>query len=686
MQMTSRRIRRLSLLFAIVLLCAAASLPRGASAQALEFAATFSTSPRLASDLERLDGFAAAAKWNAWAPLLQQLLDDERRQVIERDSGFLIGLRRALYERLKAAPAAGRAAYLKHAEAPAAQAYQAAAGQSDTSDMRSVLARYRETRMGPKALRWLADRALDAGRAGEAAVAYERLAETSAATPEVLLRGAVAASQADRPALATRLIQRVRSDFAAHPVRLAGEKITGKAAADQVAAGLKSTGPAAEPLQAFHRHAAVPARPSSPVSGELRRIWEYRLPMSRSVSISVFTGPGFRASPSYRFLFLGFPTVQGDQLWVQGPRSFAALDRSSGQPLWDYQHFFLTEDEMPDDNVNSRKGGIYYSSDRPVQGVPAVEGHLVAGRFPMAASEPTGQRWPADMAVGLFDARGGSLRWKRVAGGSPPGIFYNIPALRQNVVYSGIATHRGGITEYRAVALDAGSGEPMWECYLGGGTDPQGAVDGSPPLVHEGLVWTETSMYTLAGLDLLTGDPWLIYRYDPPAAVVTRYGGRIYVRNHPVTLLTAYGDRLIYVPRWSADMLALNLKSEKPAWSVLKPADPQSRPVLTAADEERAYLVGSDIHAASLADGKPVWNWRPPEGADLPSIPALVGDHLYVPCGKQVFVLEKKTGRQAAELHIGGPDAETTDMGVMTGAPEALYFQTAEKLIAFALP
>lgn len=671
----------------LVLLLALSVIP--AASQDTGFSASFSSSARASADLERMATLAGQSAWPAWAAVAQQLLDDDRRQVIERDAEFHVGLRRRVYDLLEQAPPAARAAYLQHAEEPARQAYENATKRDDEPAVREAYARYRLTRGGALALRWLADRALDRGRSEEALEAYSRLSSAANVSPEVLLRGAMAASASRNPEAAKAFLEQIRRDWAGHPVRLAGEQMTGKQAADQLAASLGRQPAAPDAVRrAYGTHESTAAGTPALASGELKRLWEYQIPLTRLAGSAVFrrTNPRGYTRTAYRFQFLSYPAVEGDQVWVQGPRSLTCLDRVTGNPQWDFKQFVLREDELPPSNANSRTGGIYYPSDRPSQGAPSLEGHLIAGRFPMAAVQATGSRWPADMALGIFDSRGGSLRWLRTAGGNPPGIYYNVPLLSGNVVYSGLAQHRGGITEYRAQALDAATGEPLWDCYLGGGTDPQGAVDGSPPLVHQGLVWTETSLYTLAGIDIITGDPWLIYRHTPTPASVTRLNGRIYLRDHPLTLLAASADRVYYAQRWGPEIVAIDQKQARRAWSRNKPADISAEPVAAAVDTQRIYLAGSGVQACSLTDGSIAWSWQPPEDVDLPGIPALGGARLYVPCGRRVFVLDAENGKQLAEFHIGAPDAEGNSMQVMVAAGDTLYLYTADKLVAFAIP
>jgi outer membrane protein assembly factor BamB len=671
-----------------------------------EFVPTFSTNTRVRQQVDRLNRLSGQKLWDEWLATYQQLVDDPEDPVLVRDEEFLVGVRYHCHQLLAGLPVQVRQRYRALYDGEARKVYDKAAAERDAAGMREVYSRYRFSTHASRALQWLADRALDEGRPEYARVAYSRLAKEPTVSAATLLRYVLAADAAGRPEEARSVLERVRKDFGGQPLQVGGQNTTAAAACDQIAKSLKRAA-APSPARRWPSFTGDNGdrKMKAVVSGTLERLWDYRYPTSTDSTIprgghTVIIGSGY-SIPRSRFGFLTFPSVVGDRLWVQGPRNLTALNPATGQPLWERQDFILSQADLPSQNQDPRMGGVWYRSGRPVQAAPAAEGHILVSRMPLAAGEREGGRWPADFALGAFDARSGAPLWRKVAGGDPRGLYFNLPALQGNIVFSGIATFNGGITEYRAVAMDAGSGEPLWTTYLGAGSDPLASTDGSPAAVRDGLVWIESSLYTLNVLDLLTGEIRLIYHYDPARRVGFQGGidSTPQVTNEPISAIAFAGKRVvdketvspvIFVPRWGTMAIALNAENGRHLWSSPK-SDQSSMGSLCGVDDQHVYVGGDQIQAINIGDdakhllgGAREWTWKPQAPSTSVGFAALSGDRIYVPVENRIHVRSAADGRELEVLDLSadlGDSPGFTSVLVLDGM---LLVSTRDRLLAFS--
>lgn len=654
--------------------------------QTSEFVPSFSTNTRVKQQVERLERLATQKLWDEWINLYQQLVDDDRDLVMARDEEFLVGIRYFCHQQLAAQPANVRQRYRTVADNDARKIYDKALAENDAAGMRDVYARYRFSSFGTPALKWSADRALDEGRSEWARVAYSRLAKEPAVTVSTLLRYAMAADAAGKADEASAVLDRVRKEFGAQPVKLGGQNSTGSAAADQVAKGFRARAAAKGSRWAAFAGGTGDRNMGAGLTGEIKKLWEFTQPTTpetvRPTQQQVIINSNY-ATTRARFNFLTFPAVSGDRLWLQGPRNISSVTLSSGEAAWDQQDFVLRREEMPNQNTDPRSGGISYRSGRPVQAAPSVEGHLLVTRMPLAGGERDG-RWPTDFAITALDNRSGSQLWRKVAGGEPRGMYYNIPALQANTVITGIATYKGGITEYNAVALDAGTGEQLWSTYLGGGSDPLAGVDGSPAAIKDGIVWIESSLYTLNAIDLLTGEVRFIYRYDPGRRA--RNSGidtSPTLTNEPISLIATAGGPIVFAPRWGVDVVAIDPVTGKLLWS--SPKGPLSQPsvgALFAVDGKRAYICGDHVQAISLANGAREWTWEPPGPSGSVGYAALCGDRIYVPIDGKIHVHGAVDGKELEVLDATEILGEANGLLTLVSTPDALLIASRDRLVA----
>jgi outer membrane protein assembly factor BamB len=675
------------LLLVLCLLCVSAVKPSHAARQAttVEFVPTFSTNARVKQDLDRLQRLGNQKQWDEWLGLYQRLIDDEHDLVVERDKEFLVGLRYHCHQLLAALPAPVRQRYRAVYDVPARQLYDKSAAESDARGMQDVYSRYRFSSHASRALLWIANRSLDEGRPEIARVAYSRLAKDPGVTVPLLLRYALAADAAGKPVEAAAVLDRVRREFGVQPVKIGGQELGGSAAADLLSRGLKGNGPApaARGWTAFAGAGGDRRMPPS-ATGRLKRLWEYSYSAAaggyRPGSGIVVYVPPSRS----RFNYLSFPVSDGERLWVQGPRNVAALDLKTGQRLWDKQGFVLSPDEAPSENSNPRTGGVWLPTGRPVQAAPSVDGHLLVTRLPYSVGGQDGTYWPADFAVTAFDARTGKQLWRKIAGGDPRGMFFNVPAARSGTVLTGIATYKGGITEYNAVALDGKTGEPLWNTYLGAGSDTLHVTDGSPAAVRDGLVWIESSLHTLNALDLLTGEIRLIYRYKPVDRTIYRgLDTSPPLSNEPLSLIAAGSGPVVFAPRWGTHVIALDPASGKLLWSSPKGAGGSPVGVLFAAGPKHAYICGNHIQAIGLAEGAPEWTWDPDTASSNIGYAALAGDRIYATLENKIYVLSAADGRELEVLDVSDVLGEASGFASIVALDKMLLVSIRDRLVAF---
>ncbi|HEU4752541.1 MAG TPA: PQQ-binding-like beta-propeller repeat protein, partial [Armatimonadota bacterium] len=645
---------------AVVLLGALAAAPLALTPAAAqyrtrtEFVPTYSTSTRVKQQVERLNRMAAQKQWDEWLAGYQQLVDDPRDLVIPRDEEFLVGIRYTLHQQLAGLPVTVRQRYRQLYDGEARKVYDKAAEQNSGAGMRDVYARYRFSSYAGKALLWLGNHALDEGHPELARLAYARLAKEPGTGAGVLLRYALAADGAGKPAEARAALERVRKEFAAEPVQLAGQNTTAGEAAGKIAGILKKEAPA--PRRAWTAFGGEAGDRQMPAffGSALKRLWTYDQPTSAEVPRTGGPSVSFSLGYSNRFRFLGFPAARGDRLWIQGPKNLAAVDLATGKATWDQQGW-REEGAAPQPQADFRGSRSVYNQSRPLQAAPTVEGDLVVTRIPLQAGERDQYLWPIDLALAAFDARTGRPVWRRVAGGEPRAYYWNLPAVQSGVVFSGINSIKGGINEFSATALDANTGEPIWSTYLGGGSDNFRTTDGSPPVLKDGMLWIESTLYTLSGVDALTGELRVIYRYPPERRLGSRGGfdNSPSVANEAISLVATGGNSIVFAPRWGTDVVALEASTGKLLWSSPKGPGQNTLGSLFAVDQKHAYVCGDYIQAISLADGAREWTWEPQNvSASDMGFAALCGDKVCVTISGKLHVRSAADGREVQVLDL----------------------------------
>jgi outer membrane protein assembly factor BamB len=310
-----------------------------------------------------------------------------------------------------------------------------------------------------------------------------------------------------------------------------------------------------------------------------------------------------------------------------------------------------------------------------------MDGGLLALRTPLLSTTGYGR---TDYLMVALDARSGKQLWRRTAEGEAEGVFFNAPALRDNTLYTGVATSQAGLTEFRAVALEAGTGDTLWSQYLGGGSDVVGTIDGSPPVLRDGVVWIESALHTLNALDMITGEIRAIYKYQPRARA--QFGGMegYPLGNEPISLLPSTGP-LVFSSRWGDQVVAIDPNTYKLLWSAPK----GGATAVFAVDKQSAYLAcPTEMAAFDMDTGLKRWVRPSPGPQYATGYAALAGNQLcWLVEGKVVFV-DPASGNLAGSIDLTdalnqSEGSSSPGIGTLLVVGNRLLVCLPQKVVAF---
>jgi outer membrane protein assembly factor BamB len=661
--------------------------PFPASQPQNRFRSQLDSSPKIDAEWKALGRLAAAKAWDEWLRRYQRLLDEHPDGLLAAGEDRLVGLRRTLEDRFRTLPAAARRRYRQRFDGTATPALERAISQGEPAEVTRVYARYRFTSAGPSALAWLAQRALDGGDSERAWLAFSRLvADASGSEPELavwMAKAVMAGELSGRATEAAAMADRLAGRWGDRPLKIEGNTLPARAwvRARQAVAGSQDGSGRRRAGTSWPDFAGGPdgLRSMTGVVGpRLRTAWRdvvsgSSLPDSTEGTRSIW-GPSYRYPGVPRFSLMAFPTVADGCVYAQTPGRIRCLSFLEGKLLWSVREVDLA----PQRRFPTPGGFRWWRPYRATQTLPVVAGRLLLGRIPAGRFENDSSGWPAEYVLAALDARTGALLWERAAANGPPDSFYNLPTVAGQTLYTGISTAMAGLTEYRAAALDAATGDRLWTTHLGSGSDPMGGVDGSPAAVRGGTVWVETCLHTVCALDALTGEIQWVVPFKPETNAPERSGWQdtMNVPNEPVSLLALAGERLLFSPRWGSTTVALNARTGHLAWSV----DSARCRSLVGVDDRRAVLVGEQIRALDLATGRVQWNWTPPDRSRL-GYPALVANQVVVPSGATLVFLDATSGGELGRRSL-------REFGAQPGAATVLVigrrllFSQADRLIA----
>jgi outer membrane protein assembly factor BamB len=658
-----------------------------------QFRSQLESGPKIEGECAALERLAAHKQWDEWLRRCQHLVDSFPDGLVPAEPGRWIGLRRSLQQRFRTLPVAIQERYRRQYDGPAAAALEKALNAGEPAAVTRVYLQYRYTSSGPRALAWLAERAMDGGDEERAWLAFTQLladangAETDLARwmVKAIIAGDLSGHGSETAAIAERLTTRLGD----RPLKIKGQLVRARDWVSQWRAGRRGDG---APGSSYARRSPTSGWPDfaggpdaarvmlGAVGPDVRLGWQQVVPGAGVGLPDYFDRPRPRWGTPYRypgvapFSHLAFPTVSDGRVYAQSPGQICCDSLEDGNTLWSVR----ISDLAPQRQFPTPGGFRWWRPLRAMQTVPVAAGHLLLVRIPAGRYENDSSGWPAEFVLAALDSQTGALLWERSAAHGPPDSFYNLPTISGQTVYSGISTSTAGLTEYRAAALDAATGDRLWTTYLGAGSDPMGGVDGSPAAVRGGTVWVETCLHTICALDALTGEIQWMAAFQPDTNAPERSGWQdtMNVTNQPVSLIALVGDRLLFCPRWGDQLVALIARTGQRAWST----DNGHCHSLIAVDRAHAILAGDQIRSIDPATGKPEWTWVPQTQERL-GYPCLFGNRVLVPGGASLTFLDLSTGEETGRRGLKEFNAQPGAATVLV-LGRRLLFSQADRLIA----
>lgn len=625
-----------------------------------QFRSQLDAGPKIEAERKSLDQLAASKQWDEWLRRYQRLLDEHPDGFLSGGEQRWVGLGRSLREQFRRLPDAVHDRYRRQYDSIAASVLQRAIGRKEPAEVTRCYLRYRYASAGPRALAWLAERALDGGDAERAWLAFSRLiADAGGAEPELagwMAKAVLAGEIAGHPAAAAAMAERLSSRLGDRPLKINGRETTARdwvktRHQDEPPSDPQERSPSGGAWPNFGGAADGLRVMTGTVSPRVRLAWQEVVPGAGMGLPDYYDGgrpvwgTPYRYPGVARFSHLTFPTLSEGRIYAQAPGRIRCVSLEDGKVLWSARE----ADLAPQRRFPTPGGFRWWRPQRATQTVAALSGRLVLLRMPAGRFENDSSGWPAEFVLAALDAGTGSLLWERSAGNGPPDSFYNLPTVAGQTAYTGVSTAMAGLTEYRAAAIDAATGDRLWTTYLGSGSDPMSGVDGSPAAVRGSTVWVETCLHSVCALDALTGEIQWMATFQPDTNAPERSGWQdtMNVTNEPVSLIAPVGDRLLFCPRWGNQVVALNAATGHRAWS----QEGGHCRSIAAVQGTRALLSGDQLRAIDAVTGLPIWAWTPPSRARL-GFPALSGDRVVVPLGGTVTFLDAATGDERGRIDL----------------------------------
>lgn len=289
------------------------------------------------------------------------------------------------------------------------------------------------------------------------------------------------------------------------------------------------------------------------------------------------SGPEQKPSELWRFLALDSfstgPWRIGDTLYaLSGDDSIYAVDTETGKRRWRFQ------------------------DGTDLYGLAAMDHrHLYVRK--------------EDDVFAALNARDGTVSWTR-QGDPDPGR--SLAATGGGRIY-----FSKGWDSTTIVAMDAGSGEPLWQFDMAGG------AESSPTLVNDTLFMADRKGYLYA-LNASTGEElWRVRAIEP---------GR---GEHIYESMPAYRDGLV-VARWSDTVVAVDVNEREVLWRHELPGH-----YVPTVARGLVFIAGkSAMVAVDERTGEVRWTYDSPVYSEA----AVAGDRLYFSCYEEVCAMNADTG------------------------------------------
>lgn len=627
------------------------------------------TSPPITNLLMRAEEGIARRDWKLAIDSLQRVIEDRAGTLVPRDDGaneggllFESGRRRAL-RRLATLPAEGKLAYRVLYDGKAKGLFERARAASDPAGMQAVVDRFLLTRYGDDAADWIASRAIDEGRFGEAAAllndiltyvpdhdvpperVYAKLwaASTFKGFPDEALKAVESyrqhvAEKGGAPDRFAMIVEALGDEWAARTRQLLAESEGSRESLP------RRMGPQLTPSL------GGPVPWGYELTGTAADLWR---------RIADFH-PG-EAPPIPRMDLVG----NGQQLFVRTPGGCAALDMEDLSLVWQAAATSLPRAAVVEEprrglspatlsrpsgpyvedtaNQISLAHGLVFTIERQGTSEFIDRDRVRAGGVLFMRAGPRTLRGISGTRLIAYDSQTGDTAWQRgrtddgedvlanVRFSSPP-IAVNdqlwAPYMQGSDLYVAALRPEDGALQKRVLL---GS---IWEPLQGRDRYPQ-REPVTPMTLHEGVVYVPTGVGAVAAVDVSGMHVRWIFVYDArsggrrSADIPTHWAASGPMVEGGVVVLAASDHR---------EVLGIDAATGEHLWSA--PVEGCSYPI--AAYGGKVWFGGQRIACLSLNDGRELWSH---ELTDTPTgKAALCGDLLHVPVATGLLTLNGVTG------------------------------------------
>ncbi|MCI0343071.1 MAG: PQQ-binding-like beta-propeller repeat protein [Planctomycetales bacterium] len=576
-----------------------------------------------AEKLARARRLAAEGDFPAAARGLQEVLERHARSVVPvlEDPGLHAAASEVALRELSAWPSEGIAAYRALHDPAAEDALR-------RGDLEEVAARYPGTAAAGRALRLLADRALEDGRAGAASDLYDRLLArlswrapdagdgallAPAAARAVLLRAVRAAAEARLPERASALARLAERRIEWRP--LAGAL---RAAAEAAARAAREGPPPRDwPRLGGEPGRNLPAAPEPPAAAPGN--WRATLPPPPGLAGDYFDGGAFsgrgevlrrRACPIH-------PVVADGTVYVTDGRTVDSYELYTGKAarrrLLDTGAARFRGDRFEPTRLHALEVAgpdLVLAVELPPS--PDDTPHNFAG---VLISEPIPRR-----KLVALSRETGRVRWEALAREDGLGPLDSLSAVSAPLVdgdrvYVVGRKGEGGLARLFAIALDRRTGAPVWHTYLcaGGGElnmfgRPVRETVVSPPALAGGLLAICTNLGAVAVVEADRGGLRWVRTY-PATSLPVNEG--FHVRKRPPTWETnppvVAGDLVLAAPTDCERLLALDRRTGALRWTLERTRDRGDYRHLLGARGGLAIVTGRRAAGVRLDSGEVAW-------------------------------------------------------------------------------
>jgi outer membrane protein assembly factor BamB/tetratricopeptide (TPR) repeat protein len=571
-----------------------------------------------------------------------------------------------------------------------------------------VARRYSHTRAGQEALLRLATQHLDRGRAGQAALAFHRLLQsTDVTSPATLFQAALAFQMAgDGQAVEQtwkRLVAAVgmgglnlgQRRFSVDELRreLDRRRPAQSAAADWLL-------PRGDPRRSSQAHEQPPvldiAWQAATAGHETSRQWlETALAQSERSSRPEPLLPAFT------------PLVIGNRIVYRSHSGVHAIDRVSGQPIWS------TTMERSLDTLVAQPGAKVQLEDWLQSSYRGFWNMLVANEFVGQLSSDGGQIYavddlpvtPADLQqqtdpqaprllgplkdacyhnfLCALDATTGALRWRiggRGAGLLQDAFFFGPPLPLHGELY--VLVQKAN--ELRLVCLDPRDGGTVWSQRLGNVKDARDSALSPLRRWHaaglayaDGILVCPTQAGTILAFDLFGRGLLWAHSYRDGTAEETIASPFAPISTPPCTgtATVIHEGRVVFTAADSPGVRCLDLRDGSLLWHAGPAVDDA---YLAGVKRDRVLIVGNHhCRALRLADGRPAWKCA---SGGCSGQGLFVDDQYFLPSRRGTLaILRVDDGKLSAE--IAGPAG--VKLGNLVFAGSELVAQNGLAITAF---